>query len=167
MTSSGSQQRYREGDWALFALGERTVAVRLARGRRGVCFGYFYFFDAEPTLAELDQLAPGDAALCTKFGDLGIAQARWRVVPSADWKPALWVIPPLVRHDEVDDIYLVTEYDDGLRAKKEYSVHRSRAEELWEDVLETEVTIRHRLEKLCPRRPPFTVPHAATTPPAS
>lgn len=167
MKSSGQQQRYREGDWALFALGGRTVAVRVARGRRGVCFGYFYVFDTEPALAELEQLTPSGATLCTKFGDLGLAEGRWRLMPSADWKPALWGIPPLVRHDELDDIYLVTEYDDGLIARKEYVVPRSRAADLWEDVLETEVTIKHRLEQMVARRPPATLTHAAAPFPSS
>ncbi|WP_198152979.1 Imm26 family immunity protein [Pseudofrankia sp. DC12] len=108
---------YREGDWFAVPLREGGYAIGIvARANRdGVLLGYFFGprRDAVPTLADVQGLLPGDAALVGKFGHLGLKQGKWLVLGRLDgWHRDLWPMPALVRYEELSGRSFKVFYDD-------------------------------------------------------
>lgn len=117
--------KYREGDWFAVPLRSGGYALGiLARGSLRVKGGLGYFFpsryDHPPTAADVAHLTAQQAIYIHWFGDLGIIEGRWPLIPSdRSFSRADWPVPRFGRVDMFNsELGWITEYrqdDEGSR----------------------------------------------------
>ena len=111
-------RRYAEGDWFAVPLRSDGFALGLiARANpRGVLLGYFFGpqRQEQPRLVDSTGLAPDQAVLVGKFGDLGIRGGSWPLLGRApDWDRSAWPTPTFVRYEELTGRTFHVRYDDA------------------------------------------------------
>lgn len=109
--------KYGEGDWFAVPLRDGGFAVGIvARANPGgVLLGYFFGpRSAEvPTIDDVAELKPGDAALVAMFGHLGLTQGKWPILGRVEgWDRADWPMPAFVRYEELTGRSFKVLYDD-------------------------------------------------------
>jgi len=95
---------YREGDWFAEPVCGAYIIGRIARvGRRGrILLGYFFepLRDALPGGEEPFKLSASDAFNIEMFGDLGLIEDGWPIIPNTgSWNRDEWPMPRFGRLD--------------------------------------------------------------------
>ncbi|MFO0575375.1 MAG: Imm26 family immunity protein [Polyangia bacterium] len=91
---------YNEGCWIAVPLAERGgygLGV-IARCKSGICLGYFFEprHSQVPKLEATQGLAPQQAVLIARFGDMGLLKGEWTILGHLDdWDRARWPVPTL------------------------------------------------------------------------
>jgi hypothetical protein len=114
-----TKRLYREGDLFAVPLRDHGYALGLVarcqpRGR--ILFGYFFSsrHSAPPKLSDLSTLAPDDAVLRCRFGDLGIAERSWPVLGQLPgWNREIWKMPAFVRVEALTGHKMQVIYSDA------------------------------------------------------
>ena len=107
----------REGD--LFAVpltfGGYALGVAARVGSQGAVLGYFFgrWFESVPHADDVGQLAPSQAVLVQRFGDLGFTRGSWRVIAQLPgWGREDWPMPAFGRREEFTGRCIRVEYSD-------------------------------------------------------
>ncbi|WP_081752729.1 immunity 26/phosphotriesterase HocA family protein [Kallotenue papyrolyticum] len=144
---------YQEGDW--FAVPLRTGGYALgliARvdGKGGV-LGYFFGprYHQLPSKDQASKLAPADAILIRRFGDLGLLQGEWPIIYRPEqWDRRDWPVPPFSRIAMDKSWAIKVVYSDDLSLLSEAPITVEEAQELPEDGLSGYGALEIRLTKL-------------------
>ncbi len=131
---------YSEGDWFAVPLRDGGFAVGIVArmdGRGGVV-GYFFGPRRSdvPTVEEVDELGPDEAAMVRQFGDLRLLEQQWPLIGrSPRWDRDRWPIPAFGRIEELSGRAWRVEYadDDLNRPIRETPVSQAEAEALPRD----------------------------------
>jgi hypothetical protein len=77
-----------------------------------------------PTLAEVQQLAPGDAIKTIRTGDIALANGRWPVIGNTvNFQRSDWPVPLFIRRaDALKRAWQATYADDPAKPEREVSV---------------------------------------------
>ena len=108
---------YREGDLFAVPLGYGGDALGVAArvGGRGAVLGYFFsrWYESVPDADDVGQLAPSQAVLVQRFGDLGLTRGSWRVIAQLPgWGREDWPMPAFGRREELTGRCVRVEYSD-------------------------------------------------------
>ena len=97
---------YKEGTWFGVPLEEGGYAVgRVARHSPKGMIILAYFFgpkrDRLPSVEEVEELSPSNAAEVCRVGDLGLINGDWPIIgDSPNWARDKWPIPSFTRRDD-------------------------------------------------------------------
>lgn len=145
-----------EGSVFLVPLRDKGYAVGiLARASgEGHCFGYFFGPRInDPAEVQVDEVAPEDAILVGKFGDLDLLRGKWKVVTALkNWDRQRWTIPPLARVDEVGGKAWLSTYDDNFDCVEEREIQPSMVAEFPYDRMMGSGSVEIRLTKILQQR---------------
>src|SRR5689334_4391041 len=100
----------------------RGVVARRPSRAGGCLLGYFFGprFEASDNVS-FDQLAPGDAVLRARFGDLGLIEGTWPVLGIApEWDRSKWPFPDFVRREPLTGQAYLVRYCDTDPRRREF-----------------------------------------------
>lgn len=101
----------------------RGVVARATKQGKGL-LGYFFGPHLRsPHEGRCDDLAPSEAVVCLRFGDLGLINGDWPIIGKVpNWDRSEWPMPDFVRRDPLGKKAWLVRYadDDPNRIVAEY-----------------------------------------------
>ncbi len=127
-----------------------AVGVLARANGEGQCFGYFFGRRVMgPDEVDVSKLAPEDAVLKGKFGDLELLRGKWptvRLLLNLD--RTRWRMLPLARVDEAAGRAWLSTYDDQFNCVEEKEITPDKAAEFPYDRMMGAGAVEIRLTKL-------------------